>query len=264
MEYNFTDFTVPGYSFCVESSTPYTQKVCFEEKFDDSSCTLTLDDVPCTFCEIVPYQDYTYIALDCTNANGRHGTTVDGLTELLPVLQQCNVEYCDLCGAGKYIAGDNYELALDIPVAGYEGATCGYLEYRAYENVTFNLGTCSSVGQAAQAGGCCVAYVRETYNCTICGEHVLYEDKTVEVLGYTVGCADFQPVLNGTECQVASPLVSETCCAPKLDLPAPSQAPTIGQPSSPTSDARTTMWSSSCLVSVMGLAAVTAGGLVLN
>jgi hypothetical protein len=256
VQYNFTEFTAPGYSFCFNFSTPYPQQVCLEEKFEEGSCSITFDDVPCASCEVMPYGNFSYFEFDCSNAGGKKGNTALSNIDLLPILSRCGLKYCDLCGPDEFVAKENYGISLNIPIDGYAGATCGSLIYPAYENVTIDFDTCFSVSKAARSGGCCVPYTPPTYNCNICGDEMLYKDIEVEIQGYTLSCGSFQPLLNGSTCERAAPLLSETCCRPILK---PSVAPTAPPPSS-----EAAMWGANFLVSLMGLAGATTGALLLN
>ena len=248
LEYSFTDFSAPGYTNCFTVTTPYSQTACFEERFEEETCTLTFNNVTCNSCEIVPQVD-SYLNFDCSNAGGLKGSTVSGLQELLPILKRCSaLDYCDLCGSGQYVGRGNYGLALTVPApAGYEETllTCGDLTYSAYENVTMDRDMCTDFAETAQTSGCCVSTTlsEPTPNdCQFCGEdREFYQDTMVEVLGYTLACADFTPLLNDTACDLSGPLLAKTCCAPEPVVSSvdPTAAPVTPPANNPTSSGAT-------------------------
>jgi hypothetical protein len=273
LDYYFTNFAAPGYKNCFVASTPYSQTVCFEEKFEEATCTLTLNNVTCNSCEIVPGEE-SYINFDCSNAaGGQRGSTANGIKEMLPILQLCSaMDYCDLCGPSQYVGRDNYELALNtLLAAGDDGTatltTCGDLTYPAYQNVTIDRDRCTVFAESAQSSGCCVSTVNSepNYDCSFCGDRMLYEDKMVEILGYTLSCADFTPLLNDTACDLSGPLLAETCCQPEPEMSvAPSAAPVTPPSTSDTSSSAATTTAATMLFSsylvvisvTVGLAAV--------
>lgn len=257
VEYTLSNFTSTSYTSCFEfPRSPYPQKVCLEEDLVGNTCTLEFNDVACGSCEIVPYEDYSYVAFDCTNAGGREGTTIYGLVDLIPVIDECFVSFCDLCGDG-YIVSDE---SLDTVIGeGFEG-TCGDLYNAAYNNVTIGVDTCPSAGLIASDSGCCapIPYV----DCSICGNGTLLEDVSFDFLGYTLTCGEVQPLLNiSYYCDYYTPSIAGTCCAAETDAPtaSPIALPTAANinPPTPSTASTTRAWSTTKVVSAMGVAAVT-------
>jgi hypothetical protein len=311
VDYSFSNFTSPSYSFCFAFETPYAQKVCFEEFFDTDTCAITFNDAPCTTCEFAADGNYTSITFDCVNAGGIAGTTEYGLTELLPIVGACYEEtdnpactlcadstqfnpyaydtvvevpalgaftcetlfyssyyysriaeaycpaisaaaaesccqfYCDLCGTGSYIPTTNWDIELDVPIAGYEGTTCGSLVYAAYFNFTIAADTCPSAGSIA--GPCCDVY---EISCDLCDGGDLDPTATVTVDGEDIPCQLVTTFVNETDCEDAKALVADTCCI--ASAPSPSAGPDAS-PGSPAGAAG--LLSTRNLASMVGLAA---------
>jgi len=237
LEYDFTNFVSPSYINCFIATSPYYQKVCFEEQFADATCTLALNGDACTTCTIIPNGDNSFLEFDCTNVGGQKGTTAKDNTELLPILQACGqLDYCNLCGPGEYVDPNNYGIILTTTLPGYGVTTCEGLTYPAYQNTTIDGQTCAIMADAVQEGGCCTQTVLEpTYYCTFCGDLPFYEDRTVKIQEYTLACGDFRPLLNDTMCDMSGPLLAETCCQPEAGTLVPTKAPSTRSPTPPSS-----------------------------
>jgi hypothetical protein len=237
--------------------------------------------------------------------------------------------FCDLCGWASGIPERNYDLPVEVPVAGFDGATCGDLLFPAYYNATIATSTCPAVAEAAKSAGCCYSLCSlcgfgaevpddpfssttcedlslgadfnytigedgcaaaillaetegccvplPTYDCNVCGDATFYPDNAIYSLGT---CEETLPFLNATECAQLTPDFARFCCATPSGISsavpssapqesttsepgAPSAAPDEA-PSSPTSTS-VAIWSSSTLVSLMGLTVrTTSGTLILN
>lgn len=211
-------------------------------------------------------------------------------------VDDCCTPFCTLCSFGSYIVAANYDIKLDLSAVGLGQSTCGDVVYAAYTLAAIDEETCPMASQLAIDGGCCTEPT--IYNCTICGDAEFFENDTViSSFGGEYSCGEVQPYLSPAYC--TSPNYVTSCCgvvvaaptatpqesespvsAPPVSAP-PSMSPDMGMdgdgngttttspPTStptnappPTSDSAT-MWSSSTLVSMMGLAAVSAGSLIV-
>jgi hypothetical protein len=315
--YTFDNFTSPGYSFCFDFSTPYAQKICFEEFFETDTCEVSFNDQPCTSCELVGTGNSSAIAFDCVNAGGNEGSTEYGLAELLPIIDTCYIPgyneectlcpestafnfysydtvvdipelgefncrqlyyssyqyygisegycpavaaatadaccsfYCELCDPGSSIPESNYEIELNVPVAGYEGLTCGGLAYASYYNYTISRDTCPSAASIAEP--CCEAF---EIACDLCeGGGDLNPTATFPIEGNEIPCIVLAVNLNSTDCDVVRPLVAETCCVlPVPDTAAPTPVPEP-EPTRAPSGAAAGLLSTRTLASMVGLVA---------
>ena len=120
---------------------------------------------------------------------------------------------CDLCSIGKWIPKENRNFTVNVPMAGYENATCGTLFLAAYWYGSVDLKNCPLVGQAAKDAGCCAPY-----GCFTCGARSSidgdFSDET--------NCADLRAASYGTNetmpdeaCLAAVQLAQDdSCCTP--------------------------------------------------
>lgn len=135
----------------------------------------------------------------------------------------CCTAICELCGTGDYIPTEKYNTPLNIPLTGYESATCGDLYMAAYSNFSITTDLCPSAASVAQST-CCAPYSQE--NCDICnGEALVNPDAIVTIYGYDLPCDSLKTLLNETECAVAQPKFAATCCGTANDGTASTSAP---------------------------------------
>lgn len=153
----------------------------------------------------------------------------------------CCTPTCDLCGPGSYVSPSIFDLAVDIPLDGFEDQTCGGLFLNAYVSGTIDVDLCPAVGPIAQDAGCCVELPPSFY-CDFCGNWTLLSEAKFEAEGgFSYTCGEMPFLFNETLCAQITDLVVPTCCG---DPEIPTTAPQDGQPaapstSPPTSDATT-------------------------
>jgi hypothetical protein len=182
--------------------------------------------------------------------------------------------FCFLCDYGSVLPAANYDLPVQI--SGYEGLTCGSLNYAAYTNVTLDASTCGPTGQIAQEAGCCASY-----DCDVCGDLEFLADAVFVIDGVTVSCARLPGTFNDTLCATYSSYFVPACCSAGGDETAggssvvPTSAPVAIAPSpadpadtpapAPSSDS-SGMWAakSTLVLSMMSLTVAAAGSLLLN
>jgi hypothetical protein len=179
----------------------------------------------------------------------------------------CSPMFCVVCPYNSTFGnGDVFPLV---------GTTCGDLLYDAYINGTISDDACPAAVQLAETEGCCVAM--PTYDFNVCGDATFYPDNKTMISGT---CEESLPLFNATRCALYTPDFARFCCstpsgissvvptpAPQESTPSEPGAPNAApedSPSSPTSKSAA-MWSTSTLVSLMGVtAATTAAALILN
>jgi hypothetical protein len=184
------------------------------------------------------------------------------------VTRELQVASCTLCPFSKMDPSAN-ELAVSIP--DYPGLTCGAMYYAAYINATIATDECTAAAGFAQVSGCCEG--GPVYACDICAgaNGTLILDALVEGDGNTTSCGAIAAFAPEAECGMASSAISPLCCGGAASSPtdAPVGTPTTVAPSgatlaTPAPSGSVAVWSTSTIVSMIGLAAVTASALVLN
>jgi hypothetical protein len=239
------------------------------------------ENLTCADLAYAAYFDYTdYITIDT-------GDTCLSVVEAAQTSGCCapdlkDFQFCDICGPGLYISEDNYDIALRIPIDGYEGTTCEDLAVTASYNQTV-YAFCPTFAQVARMSGCCAVYIPPLTSCRICGEGgTLIEDTLISIQGYNRTCTEAQE--DDAFCEAFAPMFSDACCTSGQDFPTtatpapttahsdiPTMAPQASLPlapqgatSSSVSNAATKIRSMNTCVSVTGLVAATAVALVMN
>jgi hypothetical protein len=184
------------------------------------------------------------------------------------------VEYCDLCGYGSTVGYSKYSIA-----TGYQDFTCGDLSFASYgDNVTLTTEQCAGTAQLAKSAGCCVSY-----DCDPCGDMTFNGNLTFGEPEPIYLCGAFTPLLNETSCAYYTEYLSGPCCEsgeamtpttapvssagsdiPTMVVPETPTAEVPGTTEAPAPSASATLRLTSTFVSMMGLTAATAGGLLLN
>jgi hypothetical protein len=122
----------------------------------------------------------------------------------------CCEAMCDLCGAATYVSTANFDIPVEVSVAGYDGATCESLVLASYNYGTVATSSCPAVAEAAKSAGCCYAKV-----CILCS----YGAEVVDPypIGTTCWHLNFAAYINKTislnDCPAAVQRAeTESCC----------------------------------------------------
>jgi hypothetical protein len=217
---------------------------------DGSKYDVVIDDIPLAgygnaTCKSLFYSSYFFASISPESCPAIRQAAQEGGC--------CKPDWCELCAFGSYIPTGQ----------------CEELSAAAYYNRTVIEEMCPSSIQLAEQEGCCVA--SETFDCNLCGDGAIYPDNWVYKSGT---CGYVQSALNDTDCAYYTPLLASMCCGPASAASiVPTVAPQESTPTPQESDAppppapssnSAILWSTSTLVSVMGLTAMTAGTFVLN
>lgn len=240
---------IPILDSCYKPSTGSECKLCTADNtvFDSNSyrTPVTVPNLSGNFsCYDLLYTSYAYASISDDICPAVAATAAGA----------CCATICEICGTGKYIPTENYDILVNIPLSGYESATCLDLYVAAYYNVTITSDLCPSATSVAQSK-CCVPYAEQ--RCDICdGEALASPKAVVSVYGYDLPCNALDTFLNETACANVQPRVAATCCGTKNNDDAPTSAPspTTAEQSSPSSSS--TLGFAKSIASAVGLATV--------
>jgi hypothetical protein len=155
---------------------------------------------------------------------------------------------------------------LDVPIP----VTCGFMAAFLYVNVTSTSEDCIYISPLLQASGCCEggAY----FQCDICDGGELKGDESVTLGNYTYTCLEAATFATEPFCSTYKAQFAPVCCG-EVSMNPPNATvddPTSVGPSAvpgettPPPSGSAGMWSTSTIVSMMGLAVATVGAFVMN
>jgi hypothetical protein len=222
----------------------------------DKVLTMTIDGFNGTTCEDLNTMAYSFystlVASDSDCPSFAEAAGASG----------CCAPLCYICrdlGGFQYSAGSK---VLEVP--GFPDGTTCYDIYDAVSYAEIDVDVCPDVTAIVEGNGCCYGPIEEG-DCSLCGDGTVYPDLLFDG-GFNATCYDIQLVLsaveNATACSLYSAAYAPTCCAPStpgVPIPAPMGSPTI-PPSAPQPSDSSTLWSTTTVLSVMGLAVATAAG----
>jgi hypothetical protein len=188
---------------------------------------------------------------------------------------------CEPCPNGA-LDEANYGLSLTFYGEKDPTVTCGLMALYLMYNVTSTSDACNYIAPVLQANGCCEG--GPYYQCDLCDGGTIQADVVVPIDNMTLTCLDVAALTPDPECTTYAPLLASLCCgaaaAPPASSVVPSTAP--GETTTPPPEETTTppgetpppsggssaaagaMWSTSTIVSMIGLVVSTVGATVLN
>jgi hypothetical protein len=114
---------------------------------------------------------------------------------------------CGLCGWSSYMTDVNFDLPVEVSVAGYDVATCGDLRSASYTYGIIATNICPVVAEAAKSAGCCSCGL-----CDIGAEVAYYPFPSTTCEDLSLG-ARFNYTIGEDGCTAAIQLAeTEGCC----------------------------------------------------